>query len=405
MATRLRTDSRRAKQFTDGIVRYDPRRRAFFAAPVSHRDALWEPAWHAAMSDEFVALRQNSTWNLVPRPPGVNLVSCKWIFKTKHCPDGSIDKHKARLVARRFSQQHGIDYGDTFSPVVKSATVRLVLSLAVSRGWTLRQIDVSNAFLHGFLTEEVYMQQPPGFEDAQYPNHVCKLQRSIYGLKQSPRAWRDVSSVLTSLHESPAFARHRPFPRFVPASSRLFPRFLPDADVCKRPSQLNGSHHSRRHPFLHHKHSPRRSTAVSSTTSWQWQTAPAMASSLHRRHLQHHLHHRIRSLASTLPPVKSGNGEGWRITVHIVSSGGEALELQARQRREAAHAADVAAFDPPGPAIAESAAAAAWQEEAIADTIAAFDASTEGEARRQRTEEMSRWWDDERRRQREERDA
>jgi hypothetical protein len=128
------------------------------------------------MTDEFVALRQNNTWRLVPRPSGVNLVSCKWIFKTKHRPDGSIDKHKARLVARGFSQQHGIDYGDTFSPVVKSATVRLVLSLAVSRGWTLRQIDVSNAFLHGF-------------EDAQYPQHVCKLQRSIYGLKQSPRAW------------------------------------------------------------------------------------------------------------------------------------------------------------------------------------------------------------------------
>jgi hypothetical protein len=141
------------------------------------------------MTDEFVALRQNNTWRLVPRPSGVNLVSCKWIFKTKHRPDGSIDKHKARLVARGFSQQHGIDYGDTFSPVVKSAMVRLVLSLAVSRGWTLRQIDVSNAFLHGFLTEEVYMQQPPGFEDAQYPQHVCKLQRSIYGLKQSPRAW------------------------------------------------------------------------------------------------------------------------------------------------------------------------------------------------------------------------
>ncbi|KAK1662802.1 hypothetical protein QYE76_050961 [Lolium multiflorum] len=189
MVTRLRTDSRRAKQFTDGTVRYDPRRRAFFAAPVSHRDALREPSWHAAMTDEFVGLRQNNTWCLVPRPPGVNLVSCKWIFKTKHRPDGSIDKHKSRLVARGFSQHHGIDYGDTFSPVVKSATVRLVLSLAVSRGWNLRQIDVNNAFLHGFLTEEVYMQQPPGFEDAQYPQHVCKLQRSIYGLKQSPCAW------------------------------------------------------------------------------------------------------------------------------------------------------------------------------------------------------------------------
>jgi hypothetical protein len=127
------------------------------------------------MADEFSALRKTGTWILVPRPPGVNIVGNKWIFKTKHRLDGSIDKHKARLVTRGFTQKHGIDYGDTFSPVVKPATVRLVLSLAVSRGWTLRQIDVSNAFLHGFLAETVYMQQPPGFEDAQYPSHVCKL--------------------------------------------------------------------------------------------------------------------------------------------------------------------------------------------------------------------------------------
>jgi hypothetical protein len=126
---------------------------------------------------------------LVPRSPGVNIVGSKWIFKTKHRPYGSIDKHKARLVARGFTQQHGIDYGDTFSPVVKLATVHLVLSLTVSHGWSLRQVDVSNDFLHGFLSEDVYMQQPPGFEDARYPSHVCKLQRSIYGLKQSPRAW------------------------------------------------------------------------------------------------------------------------------------------------------------------------------------------------------------------------
>ncbi|KAK1603217.1 hypothetical protein QYE76_018220 [Lolium multiflorum] len=128
------------------------------------------------------------TWKLVPRPPGVNIVGSKWVFKTKQHPDGSIDKYKARLVARGFTQQHGIDYGDTFSPVVKPATVRLVLSLAVSRGWMLRQVDVSNAFLHGYLSEDVYMQQPPGFEDARYPSYVCKLQRALYGLKQSPRA-------------------------------------------------------------------------------------------------------------------------------------------------------------------------------------------------------------------------
>jgi hypothetical protein len=141
------------------------------------------------MADEVAALHHTRTWVLVPRPPGVNIVGCKWIFKTKQRPDGSIDKHKARLVARGFTQRHGIDYGDTFSPVVKPATVRLVLSLAVSRGWSLRQIDVSNAFLHGFLSEDVYMHQPPGFEDERYPSYVCKLQRALYGLKQSPRAW------------------------------------------------------------------------------------------------------------------------------------------------------------------------------------------------------------------------
>uniref|UniRef100_A0A8R7QI62 Reverse transcriptase Ty1/copia-type domain-containing protein n=1 Tax=Triticum urartu TaxID=4572 RepID=A0A8R7QI62_TRIUA len=189
MVTRHRDHTRKEKSYTDGTVRYDSRCRAFFAAPVSHRDALGEPAWRAAMSEEFAALRHTNTWVLVPRPPGVNIVSCKWIFKTKHRSDGSVDKHKAHLVARGFTQHHGIDYGDTFSPVVKPATVRLVLSLAVSHGWSLRQIDVSNAFLYGLLAEDVYMQQPPGFEDATYPSHVCKLQRSIYVLKQSPRAW------------------------------------------------------------------------------------------------------------------------------------------------------------------------------------------------------------------------
>jgi hypothetical protein len=112
------------------------------------------------MAVEFDALQQTGTWILVPPPPGVNIVGSKWIFKTKHRPDGFIDKNKARLVARGFTQQHGIDYGDTFSPVVKPAIVRLVLSLAVSRGWSLRQVDVSNVFLHGFLDEDVCATAP-----------------------------------------------------------------------------------------------------------------------------------------------------------------------------------------------------------------------------------------------------
>jgi hypothetical protein len=110
------------------------------------------------MSEEFSAISQTNTWTLVPCPPGTNIVGSKSIFKTKHCPDGSIEKHKARLVARGFTQQLGIDYDFNFSSVVKPATIRLVLSIDFSHGWALCQVDVSNVFLHGFLSEDVYMQ-------------------------------------------------------------------------------------------------------------------------------------------------------------------------------------------------------------------------------------------------------
>ena len=141
------------------------------------------------MDDEIHALKKNDTWVLVPRPQHHNVVGCRWIFKTKLHSDGSIERHKARLVAQGFSQVHGLDFGDTFSPVVRPATVRIILSLAVTSGWRLHQLDVKNAFLHGFLNEEVYMEQPPGYTDPQFPQHVCRLKRALYGLKQAPRAW------------------------------------------------------------------------------------------------------------------------------------------------------------------------------------------------------------------------
>ncbi|KAK1682809.1 hypothetical protein QYE76_043657 [Lolium multiflorum] len=121
---------------------------------------------------------------LVPPRSGVNVVDCRWIYKVKQKADGSVDRYKARLVAKGFKQRFGIDYEDTFSPVVKIATVRLVLAISVSRGWSLRQLDVKNAFLHGVLEEEVYMRQPPGYEDRGKQNYICKLEKALYGLKQ-----------------------------------------------------------------------------------------------------------------------------------------------------------------------------------------------------------------------------
>ncbi|RVW39420.1 Retrovirus-related Pol polyprotein from transposon RE1 [Vitis vinifera] len=155
----------------------------------STHEALSHPGWRQAMVDEMAALHSNGTWDLVVLPSGKSTVGCRWVYAVKVGPDGQVDRLKARLVAKGYTQVYGSDYGDTFSPVAKIASVRLLLSMAAMCSWPLYQLDIKNAFLHGDLAEEVYMEQPPGFVAQGESGLVCRLRRSLYGLKQSPRAW------------------------------------------------------------------------------------------------------------------------------------------------------------------------------------------------------------------------
>jgi hypothetical protein len=141
------------------------------------------------MEKEYAALLTNDTWALVQQPPNCNIVFGKWIFQYKFKADGSLERYKARRVLHGFTQQPGVDYDETFSLVVKPATVQTVLSLALSRSWPIHQLDVKNAFLHGTLMETVYCSQPTGFVDPAHLNLVCLLHKLLYDLKQAPRAW------------------------------------------------------------------------------------------------------------------------------------------------------------------------------------------------------------------------
>jgi hypothetical protein len=134
--------------------------------PSSVREALLDPHWHRAMEEEYTTLLANQTWDLVPRPPGSNVVTVKWIWTHKRWADGTLERYKARWVLRGFTQRPRVDYDETFSLVVKPATVRTVLSLALARSWPVHQLDVKNAFLHDLLTETVYCSQPAGFVDS-----------------------------------------------------------------------------------------------------------------------------------------------------------------------------------------------------------------------------------------------
>ncbi|RVW15190.1 Retrovirus-related Pol polyprotein from transposon RE1 [Vitis vinifera] len=148
--------------------------------PKSTHEALSHPGWRQAMVDEMAALHSNGTWDLVVLPSGKSTVGCRWVYAVKVGPDGQVDRLKARLVAKGYTQVYGSDYGDTFSPVAKIASVRLLLSMAAMCSWPLYQLDIKNVFLHGDLAEEVYMEQPPGFVAQGESGLVCRDHSVFY---------------------------------------------------------------------------------------------------------------------------------------------------------------------------------------------------------------------------------
>ena len=176
---------------------------AFTHDPAAFQEAIQDPKWYEAINLELRALEANGTWVLTDLPPGSKAIGCKWIFKTKFHSDGTLDKYRARFVVQGYRQRAGIDFSGTFAPAAKMTTVRTLLAVVAIKGWHTCQMDVSNAFLHGDLYEEVYMHLPQGYTSSccvisplshkivSVPGSgkMCKLVKSLYGLKRAPRQW------------------------------------------------------------------------------------------------------------------------------------------------------------------------------------------------------------------------
>ena len=159
--------------------------------------------WMAAADSEYNSLMANKTWRLVQLPPGGTAIGCRWVFRAKHNSDGRVNRFKARLVAKGYAQKYGIDYDETFSTVVRFSSIRILLAFAVQNNMVIHQMDVVTAFLNGRLDEDIYMLQPEGYVQSGKEHLVCKLEMSLYGLKQSPRClnralqenWRSLVSL------------------------------------------------------------------------------------------------------------------------------------------------------------------------------------------------------------------
>jgi hypothetical protein len=164
--------------------------------PNTFEEANSDAAWRTAMKEELKSIEQNKTWELTALHGGQRPIGLKWVFKLKKDSTGKIVKHKARLVAKGYVQRKGVDFEEVFAPVARMETVKLILAVAAQLGWQVHHLDVKSAFLNGELQEEVYVCQPPGFEERGQESKVLKLQKALYGLRQAPRAWN------TKLHKT-----------------------------------------------------------------------------------------------------------------------------------------------------------------------------------------------------------
>lgn len=164
--------------------------------PTTYAEAMASPEapqWRIAMERELESLKDQQTWDLVELPDGRHVIGTKWVFKVKFLGDGSVERFKARLVARGFLQRKGVDYEMTYAPVARMTSMRVLVAVAAHEGLTIAQVDVNSAYLHGFMDTEVFIAQPPGFIDPRLKNLVCRLRKSLYGLKQSGRIWNDTA--------------------------------------------------------------------------------------------------------------------------------------------------------------------------------------------------------------------
>nr|GFD14578.1 retrovirus-related Pol polyprotein from transposon TNT 1-94 [Tanacetum cinerariifolium] len=162
--------------------------------PKTYKEALTQSCWIEAMQEELNEFERLEVWELVPRPDQVMVITLKWIYKVKLDKRGGILKNKARLVARGYRQEEGIDFEESFAPVARLEAIRIFLAYCAHKNMVVYQMDVKTAFLNGNLRKDVYVSQLDGFVDPDNPNHVYKLKKALYGLKQAPRAWYDMLS-------------------------------------------------------------------------------------------------------------------------------------------------------------------------------------------------------------------